>query len=90
MSKLTAQEIARLNNLIITPDGKGREVKSSALSTLLLDAYNEGKRESEIEIQSQSKKLKEVWRLLSSVLTGMLISDPRWKEAANWLNDNRS
>jgi hypothetical protein len=86
---LTAADIANLTKVLITTDGKGTSEKSSALSTLMLDCYNIGKAESETEISKLSKKLKDVWRILSSILTGMLISDPRWKEAAHWLNDNR-
>jgi hypothetical protein len=75
--------------VIVTPEGKGIATKSDALSALLLDSYNEGKEESSKEIELLSNKLKDAWKLLSSILTGMLISDPRWKEAESWLNDNR-
>jgi len=36
-----------------------------------------------------SDPLQEAWKLLSSSIEGMLITDPRWKLAVDWLNDNR-
>lgn len=48
--QLTAVEIADLTKILITSDGKGTSEKSSALSKLLLDAYNKGKVESQENI----------------------------------------
>lgn len=29
------------------------------------------------------------WDIINNLVTGMLISDPKWKPAVNWLNKNR-
>ena len=34
-------------------------------------------------------ELSEVWNIISGLLVGMKISDPRWKRATEWLNNNR-
>ena len=36
-----------------------------------------------------SALVSEAWNLISEILVGMPISDPRWKRAAKWLAENR-
>lgn len=39
--------------------------------------------------ESKSQTIKEAWNHINKLITGMLISDERWKSAVNWLNKNR-
>ncbi len=39
--------------------------------------------------ENKTKIIKEAWSIIDGLITGMLISDPKWKPAADWLNKNR-
>lgn len=39
--------------------------------------------------ENRFKALKEAWFIIDKLITGMFISDKRWKLAVDWLNRNR-